>query len=288
MDFTTMGTVNSYIKGLTLQKKWQMKKETGNFKINAEKAQVQDWFEQERKNHADKELEMIRSKLEKGKKLTPAEMSYLEKEDPETYKKAKAIEAEKKNFEEELKRCKTKDDVERAKFARAAASLSRINSVKNDPNIPESAKLAVAIEENMKASARDKIMEKFVASGRYHELPTDAEKRAAEKALKEAEEAQKAETTKPTETKEDPSDTEKADKAEKTSDTAVQNRSETHNAKDEKPTISETNQRNDVKKLKNSKKRYIECSEKTMPNIVHLPQQNAAPEQPSFQMDIKA
>ena len=89
-----------------------------------------------------------------------------------------------------MKNCKTKEDVQRVRMNRTAASLSVVNNVKNNPAIPESAKLGVIWQELQKNMALEETIEKFVESGRYAKLPTEAEKAAAEKALKEAEDAE--------------------------------------------------------------------------------------------------
>ena len=101
-----------------------------------------------------------------------------------------AIEEEQKSYEEELKRCRTKEDVQRVKMNHTAASLSTVNNVKNNPAIPEGAKLGIMWQELMKTRALEETMGEFVKSGRYAQLPTEAEKAEAEKALKEAKEAE--------------------------------------------------------------------------------------------------
>ena len=82
-------------------------------------------------------------------------MAYLEEHDPQLYKKAKEIEMERQAYEQELKRCKTKEDVQRLKMSHAASALSTVNEVKNNPNIPGGKKLELIVQEHCKFSHRD-------------------------------------------------------------------------------------------------------------------------------------
>lgn len=198
MEFAYLGSINSYIKNGEMQKKWNMKKSTNNFAADGTMS-IDEWIKKQTEkadsfslnddntNKSDERLNDIHNKLYCGKKLTLDEEQYLQKKDPMAYRQLKASEAEQKSYEEELKRCRTKEEVSRVRMAHTSASLSVVNSVKNNPNIPEGQKLALVSGELQKIKALDKITEKFVKSGRYAKLPTDNEKLEAEKLLKEAE-----------------------------------------------------------------------------------------------------
>lgn len=198
MEFAYLGSINSYIKNGEMQKKWNMKKSTNNFAADGTLS-IGEWIKKQTEktdsfslnddntNKSDERLNDIHNKLYCGKKLTLDEEQYLQKKDPMAYRQLKASEAEQKSYEEELKRCRTKEEVSRVRMAHTSASLSVVNSVKNNPNIPEGQKLALVSGELRKIKALDKITEKFVKSGRYAKLPTDNEKLEAEKLLKEAE-----------------------------------------------------------------------------------------------------
>ncbi len=194
MNFSTMQSLGTYTKQLEMQIKWQKKKANNDFtadgstKLNDSIARQAEEIRMSQADGSAKMSSQIRTKLATGKKLTREEMEYLQKNDPQTYQKAKAIEEEQKSYEEELKRCKTKEDVQRVKMNRTAASLSVVNSVKNNPAIPEGAKLGIMWQELMKSRALEETMGKFIESGRYAQLPTEAEKAEAEKILKEAKE----------------------------------------------------------------------------------------------------
>lgn len=196
MDFSVMQSIGKYTKNMEMQMKWKRKKANSDFTADGSTKlsdSIARQAEEIRKSQADGSSKLsaqIRTKLATGKKLTQEEMDYLQKHDPQTYQKAKSIEEEQKSYEEELKRCRTKEDVQRVKMNHTAASLSTVNNVKNNPAIPEGAKLGIMWQELMKSRALEETLGEFVKSGRYAQLPTEAEKAEAEKTLKEAKEAE--------------------------------------------------------------------------------------------------
>jgi hypothetical protein len=110
-----------------------------------------------------------------GGTLTPEEEQYLEKNNPTALQKYKQIKAEKKSYEEKLKTCKTKDEVQRLKTETLGGYLSSMKKVENDPYIPQSEKLAKAQELLAKTRNIEKAEIKFMASAKYQNLPTEAE-----------------------------------------------------------------------------------------------------------------
>ena len=196
MNFYMMQSLGTYTKNMAMQMKWQQKKANNDFtadgstKLSDPTARQAEEIRLAQADGSSKLSSQIRTKLASGKKLTREEMEYLQKNDPQTYQKAKAIEEEQKSYEEELKKCKTKEDVQRVRMNRTAASLSVVNSVKSNPAIPESAKLGIIWQELQKNMALEETIGEFVKSGRYAQLPTEAEKLEAEKALEEAKAAE--------------------------------------------------------------------------------------------------
>jgi len=188
-------SLNSYTRNMEMQMKWQKRKDSSDFtadgkmKLDLISRQAEE-IRQAQADGSAKLSSQIRSKLANGKKLTIEEMEYLQKNDPQLYQKVKSIEAEQKNYENELKRCKTKEEVQRVRTNHAAASLSTVNNIKNNPNIPEGKKLELIWQEHMKNQALEEVTKEFVESGKYAKLPTEAEKAEAEKELKEAKEAE--------------------------------------------------------------------------------------------------
>lgn len=196
MNFNMVQSLNAYTRNMEMQMKWQQRKSNNDFtadgstKLTDPTARQAEEIRQSQNDGSAKLASQIRLKLANGRKLTAEEKEYLQKNDPQTYQKVKSIEAEQKNYENELKRCKTKEEVQRVKMNHAAASLSVVNNVKNNPNIPEGKKLELIWQEHMKNQALEKVTKEFVESGRYAKLPTEAEKAEAEKEIEEAKKAE--------------------------------------------------------------------------------------------------
>lgn len=195
MNFFTFQSLNTYTKNMEMQMKWQKKKNTSDFKADGSTKldSVSRQAEEIRKANADGSAKMagqIDLKLNSGKKLTAEELEYLQKHDPQKYQKVKQIEAEQKNYENELKKCKTKDEVQRVRMAHTASSLSAVNNIKNNPAIPEEKKFELIMYEHRKNQAIEAATAEFVESGKYAKLPTEEEQLKAEKDLKEAKEAE--------------------------------------------------------------------------------------------------
>lgn len=196
LNFFTMQSMGVYTRNMEMQMKWQQKKEKSDFtadgstKLNDPTARQAEEIRLSQADGSAKLASQIRSKMANGQKLTKEEMEYLEKNDPQTYQKVKSIEAEQKAYEKELKRCKTKEEVQRARMSHTAVSLSAVNNIKNNPVIPEEKKLELIWQEHMKNMALEETTREFTESGRYAQLPTEAEKAEAEKEIKEAKEAE--------------------------------------------------------------------------------------------------
>lgn len=196
LDFNMIQSLNSYTKNMEMQMNWQKKKASGDLTSKDDGNEV-DWVRQqaeeirEAQNDGSAKLDkQIDLKLNSGQKLTAEEMEYLRKKDPQTYQKIKSIEAEQESYERELKRCKTKEEVQRVKMSHTAASLNAVNSIKNNPVIPEEKKFELIMHEHRKNAALEKTTQEFVKSGKFAKLPTEEERIEAEKDLKEAKEAE--------------------------------------------------------------------------------------------------
>ena len=198
MDFSTIGSVSSYMKSIELETKFKKKKAEGDLGPQSRKMTEleikNEQFKAEYKRRQeesdgedDKTLAAINNKIASDEKLTPEEMRYLKDKNPTLYQKVKNIEDEKKQYEKDLKNCKTKEEVERLKMNKVGSALSAIRSAESDPDLPESAKLAVAQGELRRMNGLNKISLKFVESGEYEKLPAEEEVREVEKELEEAE-----------------------------------------------------------------------------------------------------
>jgi hypothetical protein len=190
------GTVANTVQLLTLNSNWQAKKDSGNVLSKEERNERANWTEDDwLKHNFQEQLEQnreaskdtdIKNKIMYGGTITPEEEKYLEQNDPSVLQKYKQVKAEKKAYEEKLKNCKTKDEVQRLKTQTLGEYVASLKKVENDPYIPLSEKLAKAQETLAKTRSIQKVELKFMKSAEYQNLPTEAEQseeRAEEKSL---------------------------------------------------------------------------------------------------------
>lgn len=192
IDFASIGSVNNYIKNMGMQQNWDRKQQTGNFKPDGTK-NIGEWVEKQKQsiNEAKKEpkedklLGDIKNKLSSGNRLLASELEYLQKNDFETYKQAKAAETERNIYERELRMCRTKEDVQKYKMAHTARALENVKSAMNSGGSKDD-KLEAVMGEQKKMSAINAAEKDFVKSGEYSKLPSQAEKLKAERDLRRA------------------------------------------------------------------------------------------------------
>lgn len=196
MNFYSVQSLNTYTKNMEMQMKWQKRKDNSDFTADGTTT-IDDWVKQQadeirqaNKDGSGKLRAQIDLKLKCGQRLTAEEMEYLRNTDPETYQHVKSMQSQQKQYEEELKRCKTKDEVERVKMIHTASSLNAVNSIMHNPAIPENKKFELVMREHQKNAALQQSTKEFIESGKYAKLPTEAERLKAEKDLKEAKEAE--------------------------------------------------------------------------------------------------
>jgi len=127
-------------------------------------------------------MDTIMAKMNAGQELSPAELEHLKKTDPELYSKAVQVAAEKKAYEEKLKNCKTKEDVQRVKLTALSGVMTRVNSITNNPNIPDDKKLEMVQHEGRRAQAINEATAEYVKTSEYAQKPTEAERNAEDKA----------------------------------------------------------------------------------------------------------
>lgn len=194
MNFMMTGSIYSYTQNLKLSKKWDIKKTNGNYlqksdskqtgntnsSIYSEFEQYREQLEQIQKQN-DPDRVSLYAKLQTGKKLSAQEMDYLRTNDPVSYQKAKEIEAERESYKQELKRCRTKEDVERLRTTHVAMRLAVANSISHNANIPKLTKMQLMVAEYAKVKGLEEETRIFKASQNYAHMPTDAEQRQAEK-----------------------------------------------------------------------------------------------------------
>ena len=150
MDFTTIGTLHSYVQQKNLKFAANYKKKTGqsvvsstgNLKLDLKAANNQSLVDKmikaqqsNKDEYSNQRISSIKQKLMNGKKISNEEMGYLKKNDPDLYKKAKKAEEAREDLKAALRKAKTKQEARQAvtqalikASAEATAELSAARS----------------------------------------------------------------------------------------------------------------------------------------------------------------
>lgn len=210
------GTISNYAKRLELKTKWQIRKNN-----NFEPVQTQKdiYAQQIRDSQKSNYLTAITNKLKSGKRLSASELDYLRRESPQLYQEALKAAREREEYREQLKDCKTKDDVLALKTQKLTEFMSTINTIGNNPNIGDAEKLKQFSYIEMRMNGCEAETEAFLkeeGAGLKWQHEIDAEEKREEEAaieeeMKEIEEAEKAEETEKTDTENKTEETESAD-----------------------------------------------------------------------------
>ncbi len=190
MNFLTVGSINEYTKNLKMQVCWDQKKKSGD--VTGHTESLDEWFNGIEPSYGlkseddENKLQSLRQKVYLGGKLTQEEKRYLQTMDPMTYQKVKAVEQEQKAYEQKLRKCRTKEEVQRLKLSQLSSSMSTVNAVANNPNISDEKKLEICMQEKYRCDKMEQSTQAFIKSGEYSKLPSEAEQAKAEKELREA------------------------------------------------------------------------------------------------------
>lgn len=171
------GTIRNKVNLQMLDTKWQQKKaDLNSGKTQKEMtqeertlAQFQEQMDKERESNSHANTY---NKLKSGGKLTSDEIEYLQKNDPEALAKYREDLAEKKAYENELKNCKTKDEVQSVKMNRMGNLASEAKSISTDPYIPLDKKVELMNQLNNKVCLISEAHNEFVKSEQYRKLET--------------------------------------------------------------------------------------------------------------------
>lgn len=198
--FESITSLNSYVRTNEMTRKWTLKKGTGDMTADGTMSVSEAW--RQKKNAQDKlimqglipdqneqkendKLTAIRTKMSSGEELTPEELALLKEKDPQAYQSEMERRQSAESYKRDLSNAKTKEEFQRIRMSRASANMTRLNAVKNDSAIPDSAKLAIYGDINARLKTEREIERKFVESGEYGKLPTEREKAEAEQATRE-------------------------------------------------------------------------------------------------------
>ena len=178
------GTVRNTLNLTSLDSKWQQKKQQDPTKktdeMTAEQRELQR-FQDELKKMRENKTPEISNKIMSGGKLTREEIEYLRKNDPQKLKEYEEIQQERESYKKQLKKCKSKEEVERLKMTRMGRYMSQAKSIASDSCIPKSEKYKMMVKLLSEATGVAKEHVKFIQSLQYAELPEedeDAKKKA--------------------------------------------------------------------------------------------------------------
>ena len=172
-----IGTIKSAVKLAELDSKWQQKKENIGKKVfqpeeqkSPEQLQIEAFQEDLKRMRESDDNAMIYNKLKSGKKLSPEEVEYLKRENPQAYADYKIAQAEKEAFKKKLKNCETKEDVRKLKVTEMGNYLAQAKSVSNNPQIPKSKKLEILGRIMGRVMGIEEVYKEFVKSTDYTNL----------------------------------------------------------------------------------------------------------------------
>lgn len=211
--FTMAGTIKRSVRMAALDQKWQQKKNSFGqdqkklSEMTAEERQLQDFREQAEQMRKSQKHANIDAKLAAGDKLTPEEIEYLRQNNPQALRDYEETQRERESYKRALRNCRTKEEVERLKYAKMGQFMAEAKKISSNACIPKGKKVALLKRILQQVTAVEDEHKEFLKTSRYASLPTEEEAREAEKAEKEQREA---ETTEADET-EDVGDAEDAE-----------------------------------------------------------------------------
>ena len=196
------GTIQSQVSLQMLDLKWQKKKQDINSKKDTE-GMTQDEIlldslerqaQTERERSATSELY---TKLKTGGTLTEEEIAYLKEHDPEALVEYEKAQTEKKAYENALKNCRTKEDVQRLKLNRMGSFAAQAKEIASNPYIPKDKKVVLMQRLNNEVCMIRDAHQAFEKSRAYEELPEEQELRreAAEEQAEDTKARMDAENT---------------------------------------------------------------------------------------------
>ena len=182
------GTISSAVRQDFLSKKFEAKKKSGNILSKQEKnsnvnrtpeqSMIERFREEMKQNKENSKINGIANKVTNGEDLTPEEEQYLAAKNPGLFNSYKQAKLEQKAYEEKLKNCKTKDEVQRLKTNTVNGYLAEMSAAKGTGS--KGAIVATAKKVLAKLKNIEKVELEFIESGAYSSLPTEADEQIEE------------------------------------------------------------------------------------------------------------
>lgn len=183
-----IGRIHDTVRLAGLTAKWEQKKQNIGKKqveLTPEERQLEHFMEQLEDIREGNEYAQIGNKINSGAKLTPEEIEYLRRENPQALQAYEEIQQEKENYKRQLKNCRTKEEVEKLKQQKMGEFMAAAKKADTNPNIPKEQKLAILAKILAKVLVVEEVHYEFTKSLAYQSLPTEEEKQQAEKAARE-------------------------------------------------------------------------------------------------------
>lgn len=188
------GTIQSQVRLQMQDLKWQKKKQDINSQKDREMMTQDEILLDSLERQAQTERERsatgeLYAKLKTGGALTAEEIAYLKEHDPEALAEYEKALAEKKAYENALKNCKTKEDVQRLKLNHMGNFAAQAKEIASNPYIPKDKKVELMQRLNNEVCMIRDAHQAFEKSRAYEELPEEQELRreAAEEAAEKME-----------------------------------------------------------------------------------------------------
>lgn len=182
------GTISNAVRQDFLSKKFEAKKKSGNILSKQEKnsivnrtpeqSMIERFREEMKQNKENSKINGIANKVTNGEDLTPEEEQYLAAKNPGLFNSYKQAKLEQKAYEEKLKNCKTKDEVQRLKTNTVNGYLAEMSAAKGTGS--KGAIVATAKKVLAKLKNIEKVELEFIESGAYSSLPTEADEQIEE------------------------------------------------------------------------------------------------------------
>jgi len=182
------GTISNAVRQDFLSKKWDAKKKSGNAlskqdknsNVNRtpEQSMLERFREEMKQNKENSKISGIANKVTNGEDLTPEEEQYLAEKNPGLLNSYRQAKLEQKAYEEKLRNCETKDEVQRLKTNTINGYLSEMSAAKGTGN--KGAIVATAMKVLAKVKNIEKVEIEFIESGAYSNLPTEADEQIEE------------------------------------------------------------------------------------------------------------
>ena len=182
------GTISNAVRQDFLSKKFEAKKKSGNILSKQEKnsnvnrtpeqSMIERFREEMKQNKENSKINGIANKVTNGEDLTPEEEQYLAAKNPGLFNSYKQAKLEQKAYEEKLKNCKTKDEVQRLKTNTVNGYLAEMSAAKGTGS--KGAIVATAKKVLAKLRNIEKVELEFIESGAYSSLPTEADEQIEE------------------------------------------------------------------------------------------------------------